>query len=223
MFRFAMPLAVTVLVALTGSSLAQSPVELEFARLRARNQGWNQGGQGGWNQGGFPGGAPGWGMGGGGGFGGQAGVTGPARMVPDRAHQHTNITGSGVLRGPLTIITQFGGAGGIGGQNFAGGGGNFGGLGGFAPGGAGVGGLHPPGVSLNQAYNTLVGLPAQQGMLGGGFGLGGGGFGGGFLGFGGGFPGFGGGFGFGAVPGVSPFGGGFPAKLGGFGNGGHGL
>ena len=116
-------------------------------------------------------------------YGGQAGVTNRATMRQDLgADQYTNITGSGVLRGPLTIITQFGGAGGIGGQNYAGGGGTDGGYGGGGYGGgglggagqSGVGGLHPPGVSLNQAYNTLVGLPSQQGQLGGGFGQGGG-------------------------------------------------
>jgi hypothetical protein len=169
----------------------------------------------------------------------QDGGSRPARMNRDRAYQYTNITGSGVLRGPLPIITDFGGAGGIGGQNYAGGGGTYGGLGfGFGPGAGiysgrnGIGGLQPPGVSVNQAYNTLVGLPAYQGMLGGGFGLG---FGGGFPGMG--FPPYGyPGLGFpGAFPGMYPplgfpgtfpgFPGpsGFPPKFGGFGNGGNGL
>src|SRR5262249_54953385 len=162
--------------------------------------------------------------------GGPAGQTQGGTMRQDRAYQYTNIPGSGVLRGPLTIITQFGGAGGIGGQNYAGGGGTYGGYGGGFPGSgiysggtAGVGGLHPPGVSLNQAYNTLVGLPAQQGQLGGGFGMGGGGFPGygGYPGCGG-FPGYGGYPGFpGAFPGGFP-GGGPVGMFKGGGNGGYG-
>lgn len=95
----------------------------------------------------------------------------------ERFYLRSNVTGSGVLRGPLLIVTQFGGAGGIGGSGYAGGGGSYGAgagiyAGGGMPGGPGGGGLHPPGVGLNQAYNTLVGLPTQQGQLGGGFGLG---------------------------------------------------
>lgn len=81
------------------------------------------------------------------------------------------------------------------------------GFGGGFRGGPGVGGLHPPGVSINQGMNTLVGLPTQQGQLGGGFGMNrgfGGGFGGGY-----GFPGYG-------YPGY-----GYPGKFG-FGNGGYG-
>jgi hypothetical protein len=77
--------------------------------------------------------------------------------------------------------------------------------------------MFPPGFQLHFSYNTLVGLPTQQGQLGGGFGqnpIGGGGFGG----FPGGFGGFPGGFG-GGFPGG--FGGGFPGKFG-FGNGGYG-
>jgi hypothetical protein len=172
----------------------------------------------------------------GGGFGSQIGGVGlPARMVNpnlpggDRMYQYSSSTGSGLLQGPLIIQSQFGGAGGIGGQNYAGGGGTYGGagfnggLGGFGGGGGGNLGttgsysMFPPGFQLHFAYNTLVGLPSQQGQLGGGFGgpppAVGGGFGGGF-----GFPGggFGGGFGF---PGN--FGGGFPGKFG-FGNGGYG-
>jgi hypothetical protein len=94
------------------------------------------------------------------------------------------------------------------------GGGFPGGAGGY--GGVGVGGLNPPGVSINQGYNVLPGMPSQIGMLGGGFGgfpnygLGGYGFPNyGYPAFGG-FPAFGGGF---------PAFGGFPNKFAGFGNG----
>jgi hypothetical protein len=154
-------------------------------------------------------------------------------MIPDRASQYTNVTGSGVLRTSLPIVTQFGGAGGIGGNNYAGGGGTYGGYGAGAgiysgAGGNGVGGLHPPGVSLNMAYNTLVGLPTQQGQLGGGFGaMPGFGFPGlGYPGaFPGGYPGFPGAYPtLGTFPGgPMPFPGGFPAKFGGVGNGGYGF
>jgi hypothetical protein len=149
----------------------------------------------------------------------------------DRMYQYSSSTGSGLLTGPLQIQTQFGGAGGIGGQQYAGGGG-FAQLGAQANAlGAGGGqqgnqySMFPPGFQLHFAYNTLVGLPTQQGVNAGfaqgappqqGFpGAGVGGFPGGF---GGGFPGgFGGGF-----PGG--FGGGFPGGFGGkaFGNGGYG-
>jgi len=153
-------------------------------------------------------------------------------MVPKRMYQYTSATGSGILTGPLIIQTQFGGAGGIGGQNYAGGGGTYGGLGGALGALGGLGGnnqqgnysMFPPGFQLHFSYNTLVGLPSQQGQLGGGFGqapIGGAGFpGGGF-----GVPGFGGygvpGFGGFGVPGF----GGFPGMAGkgfGFGNGGYG-
>jgi len=144
------------------------------------------------------------------------GVGQPATMVPNRFYQYSSATGSGILTGPLIIQSQFGGAGGIGGQNYAGGGGTYGGLGGAlgALGGNNQQGnysMFPPGFQLHFSYNVLVGLPSQQGQLGGGFGqnpIGGGGF----PGYGGGFPGYGGGFGFpgagfGGVPG---FGGGLP-------------
>jgi hypothetical protein len=157
-----------------------------------------------------------------------------ARMVNpispggDRMYQYSSATGSGILQGPLIIQSQFGGAGGIGGQNYAGGGGTYGGAG-FGGGAGGLGGgaggnlgttgqfsMFPPGFQMNFSYNTLVGLPSQQGQLGGGFGGPPPGIRGGAGGFGGGFPG--GGFG-GGFPGG--FGGGFPGK-GGFGNGGYG-
>jgi len=188
--------------------------------------------------GGFGGGFPGLGLGLAGGGGAQQGGVGqPATMVPNRMYQYSSATGSGILQGPLIIQSQFGGAGGVGGQNYAGGGGTYGGLGGALGGLGGLGGnqqgqysMFPGGFQLNFSYNTLVGLPSQQGQLGGGFGANpigraggvggfpGGGFGGGFPGggFGGGFPG--GGFG-GGFPGG--FGGGFPGK-GGFGNGAYG-
>jgi len=148
-------------------------------------------------------------------------------MVPNRMYQYSSATGSGILTGPLIIQSQFGGAGGIGGQNYAGGGGTYGGAGGAlgALGGNNQQGnysMFPPGFQLHFSYNVLVGLPSQQGQLGGGFGQnpigGGGGFPGGGFGFGGGFPGAG----FGGFPGAGFPGAGFPGKGFGFGNGGYG-
>jgi len=185
---------------------------------------------------GYGGGFPGYGGGFPGGLGGlggvgqqnqnQGGVGQPATMVPHRMYQYSSATGSGILYGPLVIQSQFGGAGGIGGQNYAGGGGTYGGLGGALGALGGLGNnqqgnysMFPPGFQLHFSYNTLVGLPSQQGQLGGGFGqapIGGAGF-GGFPGGGFGYPGYGGGFG--GFPGGF---GGFPGKFG-FGNGGYGF
>jgi hypothetical protein len=232
----ALALAAAVVLGLPGVTFGQVA---RFGGGGFGNGGFGNGGfGGGFGNGGFGGGFGGGGFGGGGGGGQQQlqpGVNFPARMVNqqnpggDRMYQYSSSTGSGLLTGPLQIQTQFGGAGGIGGQQYAGGGG-------FAQLGAqanalGVGGgqqgnqysMFPPGFQLHFAYNTLVGLPTQQGVNAG-FAQGGppqqgfpgaGGFGG--------FPG-----GFGGFPGG--FGGGFPAK-GGFGmpfgfaggNGGYGF
>src|ERR1700678_1882403 len=82
------------------------------------------------------GGGGGFGGGGGGGFGSQQGGVGQRALMVnpnspggDRMYQYSSATGSGILQGPLIIQSQFGGAGGIGGQNYGGGGGTYGGAG----------------------------------------------------------------------------------------------
>jgi hypothetical protein len=96
----------------------------------------------------------------------QGGVGQPATMIPHRMNQYASATGSGILYGPLMIQTQFGGVGGIGGQNYAGGGGTYGGLSslGYGSGGNQQGqySMFPPGFQLHFSYNTLVGLPSQR-------------------------------------------------------------
>jgi hypothetical protein len=228
----ALALAATVVLALPTVTFGQ------VARFGGGgNGGFGNGGfgNGGFGNGGFGGGFGNGGLGGGGQQQQNNGVGMPARMVNqnnpggDRMYQYSSATGSGILQGPLILQTQFGGAGGIGGQQFAGGGG-FAQLGAQANAlGAGGGqqgnqySMFPPGFQLHFAYNTLVGLPVQQGVNAGFNPAGPGPVNGA-----GGFPGgFGNGFGF---PGGFGFGGGFPAK-GGFnmpfgfagGNGGYGF
>jgi hypothetical protein len=138
--------------------------------------------------------------------GGNGGVGTRATMQTDRTYGYSNITGSGTVQGPLQLSVQFGGAGGIGGLNYAGGsgtnygyGGGFGGAQGGGQNGAGQNqnntgvSLFPPGFQVHFAYNTLFGLPSQQGQLGGGFGSP-------FGQAGGQIPGIG----FGGVPGIVP-------------------
>jgi hypothetical protein len=161
-----------------------------------------------------------------GGVGQRALMVNPNSQGGDRMYQYSSATGSGILQGPLIIQTQFGGAGGIGGTQYAGGGGfaQLGALGNAAGNPNGQQGnqysMFPPGFQLHFAYNTLVGLPTQQGVNAG-FAQGAppptNGFpGGNPYGFpGGGFPG-------GGFPGGGFPGGGFPGKFGAFGNGGYG-